>query len=161
MNCNKTIGEVKMYVGVTAPFYHEFCTGQTLNKIVYKNLYSVIGDAFTASPNSTTFDLPNFTNKFPAMKPVGSTGGTDSVTLLETNLPAHSHSLNVSTGAGNSNDPESNILSNTGAFDNEYASGISPNSSMNADSIGDTGSGVPVNILPPYLGINFIICTGV
>ncbi len=41
------------------------CNGAILSKTTYSNLYSVIGDDFTASPQNDTFMLPNLINSTP------------------------------------------------------------------------------------------------
>lgn len=150
-----------MWPGPVAPMFWAFCDGQSLDKVRYANIYSIIGDTYTAVPNATTFDLPNFNNRFPVQKSLGSTGGNEEVTLNVANLPAHNHLVNVYSQAGNTNTPVNTLPANTGAFDNEYASGVVSDATMTDVAISDTGSDQPVNILPPYLGINFIINTGV
>ena len=161
MNCNEIIGEVKMYGGAVAPFYHEFCTGQFLDKVVYKNLYSVIGDKYnTINTPVGKFSLPNMVDKFPVMKGLGDTGGSNEVTLTVNHLPSHSHDINCDSNTGDTVSPIGSILADAAGLDKDFST-KSPNSKMSNNSISHTGGGQAFDNLPPYLGINFIIYTGV
>jgi microcystin-dependent protein len=50
---------------------------------------------------STTFNLPNYTNRMPYGAAIGTTGGADTTTLITANLPSHTHTFSVTTsGSG-------------------------------------------------------------
>tara|TARA_B100000900_G_C20583808_1_gene718663 strand:+ start:744 stop:1286 length:543 start_codon:yes stop_codon:yes gene_type:complete len=62
------IGSIIIWAGLenNIPENYEICSGnKTLDQIEYADLYSVIGDKYTQTPNSTTFDLPNFDDRYP------------------------------------------------------------------------------------------------
>ena len=87
--------------------------------------------------------------------------GAASVTLLNPNLPAHSHSVNCdNTGAG-STAPSGQIpgISNDRTTSLAIYSGAKPNATMSPAMCGNTGNNVPFANTDPFLGINFIICT--
>lgn len=74
--------------------YWKECDGQTLSKATYPVLYSLLGSTYGAE-TPTTFYLPDFRNKFlRGNSAVGSTGGSDTVTLSVSNLPTHKHTMN-------------------------------------------------------------------
>jgi len=162
MNCNFLVGQIVLYPSDNIPMFWVKCDGQSLDKIRHANVYSVVGDVYTVNQqNSGMFNLPDYNGKTVMQKTLGTTGGADSINLSVSQLPAHNHALNVTTIAGNTNDPESSILANTGSFDNEYSSGTSPNASMSSNSIATVGSGQAIDITPSFGTANYIIYTGV
>ena len=90
---------------------------------------------------------------------IGETGGTASVTLLQSQLPSHSHALNAFAGRGPAagESPTSTVLTTSGT-DEVYDTTV-PQSppTLNPATIGPTGGGQPHNNLMPYLAINFCI----
>lgn len=89
------IGAIMMWPGTVAPnaTYWKECNGQTLSKTEYAELFSVLGTTY-GEGTSTTFVLPDLRNKFVrGSETVGSSGGSDTVTLGISNLPAHSHGI--------------------------------------------------------------------
>lgn len=164
MNCNKVIGEVTMYVGEEAPFYYKMCNGELLDKGKFMNIYRVIGDKYTDlnDPNydPNYFNLPDFQLKFPWMDLLGKQTGEKEVILDINQLPSHSHSINAVSRLGNTNIPTNNLIANAEAFDNDFSTNR-PDVQMDSNMISNTGNGLPHNNIPPALGINFIIYTGV
>ena len=87
---------------------------------------------------------------------IGQVSGSESVTLLSTQMPAHTHTLNGITQAGTSAVPTGNLLANTGALDKEYGTPgtLTP---MSVQAIGITGGNQPHENMQPYLAINYCI----
>ena len=89
-------GVILPYGGAVAPTGFLLCNGVAVSRTTYSLLFSAIGTAFGAGDGSTTFNLPNMQGNFPVgaggSYAVGATGGANSVTLLETQIPAHTHS---------------------------------------------------------------------
>lgn len=160
------IGFVEMFAGFSAPMGFVICNGQALDKVKYANLYSVIGDVYTPTSHSdsSTFCVPDFSGRSPLGAcinyPLGVFGGEDKVTLSENEIPNHTHLLNASSSMGTSNDPSNRIFANTGAFDNEYASG-SGDVQLSDSVVSSAGGGQAHNNMHPYLSINFVIYTGI
>ncbi|MBX7208624.1 MAG: tail fiber protein [Verrucomicrobiaceae bacterium] len=74
------------------------CDGRLLSRTTYSNLFALIGTTFGAGDGSTTFAVPDLRGRIPvgqdgATLPMGTTGGTESVTLGVTNLPSHKHTI--------------------------------------------------------------------
>ena len=160
MNCNREIGEIVMFAGATSPMFYLPCDGRSVPKDLYANLYSIIGDDYTPSTSVTHFNIPNFTDRFARMSQVGVPVGEATVSLTESQLPTHTHDLMASNAPGNSNSPAGAILGNAGAFDFEYIN-TTPTVSMHPGAISAVGDGTGHNNIPPFLGVNFIIYTGV
>ncbi|HEX2786495.1 MAG TPA: hypothetical protein VHP32_01225 [Ignavibacteria bacterium] len=94
---------------------------------------------------------PGLTNRV-----LGETFGEEQHTLLISEIPSHSHPLNMNTGVGTSGDPANKILSQNAEGIAEFSSSA-PNGTMNAQSVGITGGGLPHNNMQPYLVLNWQI----
>jgi microcystin-dependent protein len=161
-NSNPT-GGIMMWSTGTAPTGWLLCAGAAVSRSTYAALFAVIGTTFGAGDGTTTFNLPNYTNRFPYGTTVASTGGSADAVIV-----SHSHTATVT-------DPThahatGRFLGTLGGFNTAYVgddSGAGPasNGTTIAAATGisvtnaSTGvSGTNAN-LPPYLGINFIIKT--
>jgi len=147
------IGAIQMWPTATAPTGYLLCAGAAVSRTTYATLFAVIGTTFGVGDGSTTFNLPNYTNRMPYGTTVGATGGSaDSVVVSHTHTitdPGHTHSF-ASSGYGLKNGG-GDVL----AGGDKGAVGL--NSNTTGVSVNTAGvSGTNAN-LPPYLGINFII----
>jgi microcystin-dependent protein len=169
-----TIGEIRMFAGNFAPRTWAFCQNQTLAIAQNTALFSILGTTYGGN-GQTTFALPDFRGRvavgtgtgpgLPNMQ-LGQLGGSTSVTLTVNNLPAHTHTITgtINDTANNDNsglgaDPTGRRL---GAAGNLFTSGTGDQVNM-APSVFNltasvTGGSQPVSIMPPYLGMNYIIC---
>lgn len=156
------VGEVRGWSTGTAPSGWLLCDGSTIDQSTYSELYTLIGDTYTAVPNGTTFDLPNLSDKVlvgSGSLALGSSGGVKDTTLIVDNLPAHSHIINAVTAVGNQNTPTDNLPANTSGLDREY-SDLDPDTTMDSRMVGNTGSGASFTNMQPYTVLNYIIYTG-
>lgn len=166
-------GVIQLYAGSSAPSGWLICNGQAVSRTTYAALFAVIGTTYGAGNGSTTFNVPNLVNKtVRGAETVGSTGGSDTVTLSTENLPAHTHgggslttesagahrhSLNGSddgtnvtyVNAGTPSIPRGTIYTSTTGAHTHTISGTT-------DS---TGSGSAVTITNPYVMLHYIIKT--
>lgn len=58
------VGIVQAFAGTTIPSGWLLCDGSAVSRTTYANLYACIGDTYGAGNGSTTFNLPNLTDKF-------------------------------------------------------------------------------------------------
>lgn len=164
------IAEIRMFAGNFAPRGWAFCQGQILSIAQNTALFSLLGTTFGGN-GQTTFALPDFrgrvavgTGQGPGLPSVdlGEVSGSPTHTLITTEIPAHTHTLNASTNGPTVNTASGNLLasqsrSNGGTMPNVYG----PNSNqtpMGNLAIGIAGGSQPFSIMQPYLGMNFIIC---
>ena len=156
-------GSLLMWPTTSAPTGYLNCDGTAVSRTTYAALFAVVSTTFGTGDGSTTFNLPNYTNRMPYGTTIGSTGGSaDAVVVTHTHTatstvtdPGHHHLgsvynyYNGSTGSGG------------------YVSGINQSTATTDSTTGITVattnasagvSGTNAN-LPPYLGINFIIKT--
>jgi microcystin-dependent protein len=106
------LGEIRIFAGIRAPANWAFCDGRSLPIAGNEPLYSLIGTTYGGT--STTFCLPDLRSRLPigqgngvglTPRTLAQTGGTETVTITEANLPVHNHGFQVSTLAAVSTDP--------------------------------------------------------
>ena len=161
------IAEIKMCGYSFAPRGYAFCNGQLLPIAQNTALFSLVGTTYGGN-GTTTFGLPDLQGRSPlgqgqgpGLSPyvLGEVSGTPTVTLLNTQMPAHTHTPQGSTTAGNSTEPATNVWAASAASRTPqplYSVGA-PNAPMNPAAIAVAGSNLPHQNQQPYLAITFII----
>lgn len=90
-------GIVIPFAGTVRPEGYLLCDGSAVSRTTYALLYAVIGDTYGAGDGSTTFNLPDLRGRVvigvAGTHALGSTGGSETVTLTEDQLPAHVHEV--------------------------------------------------------------------
>lgn len=103
------VGSIVLWGGVSIPSSRWLvCNGQAVSRTTYSTLFTRYGTTWGVGDGSTTFNLPNLQGKFPrgadAATPVGSSGGSDTVSLAEENVPDvlanHFHGTGRRAGGG-------------------------------------------------------------
>ena len=165
-----TIGEIRLFAGNFAPRNWAFCAGQLLAISQNTALFSILGTTYGGN-GQTTFALPDFRGRSavgvgqgPGLTNIslGEVSGEENVTLLSTQMPAHTHALNVSNTPANTSTPGNTtslavVTDVTENAMNTY-NAVAPNTTLNNQSISIAGNSQPHNNRPPYLGMNYIIC---
>ena len=155
------LGEIKMFAGNFAPRGYAKCDGQLLAVAQNDALFSLLGTVY-GGDGRTTFGLPGLRGRTPIHygqgpgltdRRIGAKGGQERVTLVENDLPVHSHALLAENDAANSFAPANNVLANTTTA--IYVSGGS--TSMEGTSITNTGGGAAHNNVMPFQCICYII----
>jgi microcystin-dependent protein len=156
------IGEIRMVGFTFAPVGWALCNGALIPISENDALFSLIGTTYGGDGQST-FALPNLCSRIPLHMdtnaatgetiPIGQTGGTETVTLTLTQIPAHTH-VPAAAITGSANSPASAVWGGwTGAqFIDQPAA-----TPMNPAALGSSGGNQPHENLPPFLTINFII----
>jgi microcystin-dependent protein len=159
------VGQLLLVPYNFAPKGWAFCAGQIMAISQNTALFSLLGTTYGGDGKST-FALPNLQGMIPigsgqgpglSLYDLGQTGGADSVTLLTTEIPAHTHIAESMGGRGTTTatSPIGNFLADGVA---DYAPANSPvNSSLNPQAVSVIGSSAPHNNLMPYLTLNWII----
>jgi microcystin-dependent protein len=153
------IGEIRMYGGTTPPPGWNFCDGTTLSINSNVELYQVLGTTFGGT--SSTFNLPDLRGRFVVSTDgneylPGQSGGAEQVSLLDVNLPAHSHPVNCSS-TGGSDTPKSNTwgLADESVYSPPATGALAK--AMSAMGITSAGTGKPHENMIPYQCVNYII----
>lgn len=158
------IGMIIQFAGNFAPKDWALCDGTVLQISQNNALYSILGNTYGGN-GTTTFALPDLRGRVcihpgqgPGLtfRPLGSSGGAESVTLLVSNMPAHSHAYNAAESGDGEGIPNGNALGKTAA---KIYTTNPPNTAMNSAAIGSTGGSQPFGNMQPFLAINWIICT--
>lgn len=118
-------GTIVMYGGGSAPSGWLLCDGAAVSRSTYSALWNVLGSSYGNGNGSTTFNVPNFISGGPGGAPAfprggntrGNTGGQDSFTIAEANLPNHNHGVGTLTIGGTSGG--SGALSHSGTVDSK------------------------------------------
>jgi microcystin-dependent protein len=107
---NQFLGEIKMISFNFPPKGWAFCNGQALSIQQNQALFSLLG-TFYGGNGTTTFSLPNLQSSVPVhqgqgagLQPynIGQPGGSESVTLIQSTVPSHSHTFNVTSATATS-----------------------------------------------------------
>lgn len=139
------IGGIAAYGGVTIPDGWLLCDGSTVSRELYSDLFKAVGTVFGEGDGSTTFNVPDYRDKFVLGAggdvDLAETGGEKEVTLTVDEIPPHTHPMKFSSNAGTQS--TINRISSLGVWQ--------------SDKSGSTGGGQPHNNMPPYVGTYYII----
>lgn len=158
------LAEIRMFAGTFPPKGWAFCNGQLLSISQNTALFSLLGTTYGGNGISN-FALPNLQGcapmhwgQGPGLSPrvLGESGGEATVTLLATEMPAHSHAVNCDSGPGSQTSPANNVWAGSARGRPPFYAD-SPNTTLGANAVGLAGGGQPHNNRSPYLAVNFII----
>jgi microcystin-dependent protein len=167
---NPFVAEIRIFPFNFAPTGWAFCDGQILPLSQNTALFSLLGTTYGGDGKSN-FALPNFQGSVPmhpgqgpglSLHDLGETGGSDTVSLLESEIPAHSHGILAKTTPPPAVSPAPSptaafARSNGGTAYSTYAPATSHLGAMAPETIGLQGGDQPHNNLMPYLTLNFCI----
>lgn len=164
---NPFLAEVRIFTGNFAPKGWALCNGQLMPISQNTALFSLLGTTYGGDGKSN-FALPNLQGCAPmqagqgpglSLRDLGETAGEQTVTLLQTEMPAHSHSAQGSTGS-----TQTTPVSNSWASGAKLGGGnlyvpSTPASNVQMSPFGTSvaGGSQPHNNMPPFLGLTFII----
>ena len=157
------VAEIRIFPFNFAPKGWAFCDGQLLPISQNTALFSLVGTIYGGDGKST-FALPDLQGSAP-MHPgnngqaehfLGEPGGTSNVTLLESEIPVHTHAINVSNGPANVQAPGPDRILGR-ANNNVYLDNPANLGFMAPDSLAPAGGSLPHNNMQPYLTLNFCI----
>ncbi len=158
------IGQIVLFAGNFAPQNWAFCHGQIMNIAENTALFSIIG-TMCGGNGTTNFALPDLRSRVPVGAGQGNglsnvvegeMDGSETTTLLISNMPMHTHNVQASNQFTGIDHPAGKYLgasSNDNGFYDDTA-----NTSMAGDMIAPAGGNQPFDIRQPYLGLNYIIC---
>jgi microcystin-dependent protein len=157
------VAEIRMFAGNFAPTGWALCDGQLLPISQNTALFSLLG-TFYGGDGKSTFALPDLQGSAPmhqgdgpglSQRFLGEQGGSDFVTLIESEMPSHSHTAFGKTSLGNSQTPADQAWA--GSNNAKQYVNTNPNLAMDLRAVSIAGGSLPHNNLPPYLVVTFII----
>jgi microcystin-dependent protein len=158
------VAEIRIFPFNFAPTGWAFCDGQLMPLSQNTALFSLLGTTYGGDGKST-FALPDLKGRAPmhpaqgpglSLHDLGETGGSETVTVLQSEIPAHTHSM-----SGAAQDPATAKLVNAQAsFSLSQGGGIyqdTANTQLAPEAATPSGGGLPHNNLQPYLTLTFCI----
>lgn len=164
------MGKVFDYTGTTAPSLHVLAYGQAISRTTYSTYFALVGTTYGSGDGSTTFNVPDLRGRVVAGKDdmggssadrltnqsgglngdtLGATGGSETHTLTEAQLAAHTHDITLTRYYG------ANSASNRKGWDTgDRSAGSGTNTSESA------GGGQAHNNIQPTIILNKIIYVG-
>ncbi|MBO9636241.1 MAG: phage tail protein [Chitinophagaceae bacterium] len=165
---------ITAFGGNFAPRGWAVCYGQLMPISQNTALFSLIG-TFYGGDGKSTFALPDLRGRAivgagqgPGLSiyDIGQQGGTENTTLLASELPVHTHPIQLgftpkcSSGNGSTNGPANTTYAPLSSGANAFSS--TSNTKMKAYNAtvntGPTGPGLPFSNRNPYLALTYLIC---
>ena len=166
------IGQIMMAGFNFAPKFWALANGQLLPINQNQALFSLLGTQYGGN-GTTNFALPDLRSRTPigyassvdpSWQPpsvqIGQASGVENVTLLSTNLPAHTHSMNATTANGDNRAASGRIFATSTSTSTPlsiYAGSSGPLLPQSPQTVAPAGGNQPHPNLQPYSVINFCI----
>ena len=154
------LSEIRMFSFNYAPRGWSKCDGQLLPINQNQALFSLLGTTF-GGDGQTTFALPELRGRAPihfgsgsglTSRQLGVRGGEETHALIASEMPSHTHVVNVVNRPGTQSAPANGFPA---AHRGGYAE--SGNATLGAGAVTVTGSSQPHENMPPYLAVSFCI----
>jgi microcystin-dependent protein len=157
------VAEIRIFGFNFAPKGWAFCDGQILPLSQNMALFSLLGTTYGGNGMST-FALPNLQGRAPmqpgqgpglSLHDLGEEGGSETVTLIESEIPSHTHALQGVASLSAARTPAGNALARSRGG-NAYTAATNM-VAMAPEAVAPVGGDQPHNNMQPYLGLNFCI----
>jgi microcystin-dependent protein len=159
------VAEIRIFPFNFAPKGWAWCDGQLMPLSQNTALFSLLGTTYGGNGKSN-FALPDLQGRAPmhpgqgpglSLHDLGESAGSETVTLLESEIPVHSHALRASSDDGDLKAPAAAraLARSTGGF--AYQSSTSGLVPMAPQTLAPAGGDAPHNNLQPYLTFYFCI----
>jgi microcystin-dependent protein len=159
------VAEIRIFPFNFAPRGWAWCDGQLLPLSQNTALFSLLGTTYGGDGKSN-FALPDLQGRAPmhpgqgpglSLHDLGETGGSETVTLLESEIPAHSHGMMTAAAEiGDARIPGQTVAMARSTGGKLYAAPGAV-ASMAPDALPPAGGDQPHNNLQPYLTFYFCI----
>lgn len=161
------LGEIRMVGFNYAPRGWALCAGQLMSIAQNTALFSLLGTMY-GGDGRVTFGLPDFRGRAPLsfgqgpglqMYTQGEMSGSETVTLISTEMPMHNHLVATTATPGTVNAPGNSFLAGTARGGVALYAPTSDGSTLAPQSVGLAGGNQPHNNMQPFTVVNFIIAT--
>lgn len=158
------VAEIRIFPFNFAPKGWAWCDGQLLPLSQNTALFSLLGTTYGGDGKSN-FALPDLQGRAPmhpgqgpglSLHDLGETGGSETVTLLESEIPSHAHAYVARNFTANSDTPAGLCVAKPPSGPNIYAP-PGPLVQMSDQALTPAGGDAPHNNMMPYLTFYFCI----
>jgi microcystin-dependent protein len=160
------VAEIRIFPFNFPPTGWAFCAGQLMPISQNTALFSLLGTTYGGDGKST-FALPDMQDNCGvqpgqgqglSLRDLGEMSGVETITLLTSEIPTHTHQVRVSNQQGDVQEPTADtaIARPVGALPFAVA-GSAPNAAMAFQELPPAGGGLPHNNMMPYLTLNYCI----
>lgn len=158
------LGSLLIFGGNFAIRGYAMCNGQLLSVSANTALFAILGTVYGGN-GVQTFGLPDLRGRAPmhfgqgpglSLYELGERAGTETTTLLTSNMPAHNHLINANHKTGTSAEPSGNYLAQGPSGATIYTN-VHPDTTLAVNAVSPAGSNLPFNNLQPYLALNYLI----
>lgn len=161
------VGEIRLFPYNFAPDGWFDCDGGIYAISQYETLFDLIGTTY-GGDGVNTFAVPDLRGRVPIHQGagpglstyvLGQMAGTETVTLVPNQIPAHSHTLYAVDAAGSSGTPDATLQLGSVSGDVLYTNDIGglANVDMAATAVGPAGGSQPHDNTMPTLTARFCI----
>jgi microcystin-dependent protein len=159
------VAEIRIFPFNFAPKGWAWCDGQLMPLSQNTALFSLLGTTYGGDGKSN-FALPNLQGNAPmhpgqgpglSLHDLGESGGSETVTLLESEIPAHSHALTAQTTTATKSTPAGNSIARLSGVTPYLPPAGAALVSMAAEAVMTAGGNMPHNNMQPYLTFYFCI----
>src|SRR5689334_18403895 len=157
------VAEIRIFPFNFAPTGWAFCDGQILPLSQNTALFSLLGTVYGGDGKSN-FALPDLQGRAAmqqgqgpglSLYDLGQEGGSDTVTLLTSEIPVHTHQLTASLSDGLFTQPADQLFAQ-GVGVNIWDT-TAVNTQLAPNAIAPAGGGLPHNNMQPYLTLQYCI----
>lgn len=163
------LGEIRMFAFGRTPQGWQACDGSLLPIAQFDALFALIGTIY-GGDGQTTFAVPDLRGRIPVHQGqgpglsnyvIGQRAGTETVTLLPAQMPAHVHALQSTTAAATATSPGNTLLPGAVSGDTFYVSDITGATAgaLSAQAASPVGGSQPHDNTMPTLTVQFCIAT--
>ena len=160
------VAEIRIFPFNFAPKGWAFCDGQLLPLSQNTALFSLLGTNYGGDGKSN-FALPDLQGNAPmhpgqgpglSLHDLGESSGTETVTLIQSEMPAHSHTMSATTQPGEDAAPGPLEALGRSVGASLYQDTVNANlTSLAPNALTVAGGSLPHNNMQPYLTLNFCI----
>jgi microcystin-dependent protein len=160
------VAEIRIFPFNFAPKGWAWCDGQLMPLSQNTALFSLLGTTYGGNGKSN-FALPNLQGRAPmhpgqgpglSLHDLGEAAGSETVTLLESEIPSHSHALRANSDIAELQVPSSNRSLARSQNANAYQSNVNQSLvNLAPQSASPAGGSAPHNNMQPYLTFYFNI----
>lgn len=163
------LGEIRLFAFGRTPNGWAACDGSLLPIFDFDALFALIGTTY-GGDGQNTFAVPDLRGRVPIHQfqgpglsnyVIGQRAGTETVALLTTQMPAHTHALVATSAAASATTPGTTVLPGAVGGDSYYAADLTGAIAIpaSAQSVGTTGASQPHENAMPTLTVQYCIAT--